>query len=497
MKRLLKKLPHIRRDSISDKRQSSQPKPNKTASSPTASTILCDADDAHNTDPTIMVSNGQPKIAQSDDAALDKRHSQLSKDAALHTLSEPTKRQSGLVSYDQPVETSSLHSDANIAKTKAIEPGLQLGPQDTSLSDDLSYLTLGGDSRDAVDPSRKRYSEDVADRNVLAPERGRLSERRGSVFHVPAQVDEFSEDVANRNIHSPPRSNSREASQASPPRKIKPDRVPLGHHVNADSGYLGQFESSGSSSDDRGAATATRTQESLQRSGQVLQGRPSTGAPKTEFKDLDFNDSEDIDYHTRYAPAVTHETVIPETRHIEEQVVTREIHNHDVHHRILPIKDVEVLPAKHFVRDPNTGALTEIPAPNPARAGGHPQWKLLTTDSDSGWQPAAPRAFTARTFGKDEGMEKEYVGQDGVPRTETTWIHPPTIQERGYQTGQTEALFMDELNDAKSKRKTNGLPGGRSDGVQERDGQICNGNRYGPIKEEKVRRHLVGSGVEH
>lgn len=265
-------------------------------------------------------------------------------------------------------------------------------------------------------------------------------------------------------------------------------KIPLGHQVDADSGYLGQFESSGSSSEDRADPTATRTPQNVQQIKQASQGKPLIGAPKTDFKDLDFNDSEDVDVYTRYAPAVTHETVIPEIRHVEEKVVTREIHNYDIFHRILPIKEIEVLPARHFVRDPTTGDLTEIPAPTPAREQGHQQWQLVATESDSGWQPAAPRTFTARTFGKDEGLFKESVGEDGIPRTETTWVHAPTIQDGAYKTGQTEALFMEKLNDSTSKGKTDGVSGGWSDGVHEREGQYRNGYCDGPEMEKLVQR---------
>ncbi|KAE9969612.1 hypothetical protein EG327_010557 [Venturia inaequalis] len=569
MKRLLQKLPHRHKDHSPDESQPSSPKQTKTASRPT-STVFYDADDTSSTEPTITAANGQSKTAQLEDRALDKRLShqsedgaynkrlsQQSRDAALHSpsrnshMSGTNKKESGLVSYDRAVDTSSLHSDINNPNTKPNTIGLHLDPQDTSLSDDLSYLTLGGDTREAVDPSRNRHGEDIADRNALANEKRRASEhtagrkvsgnttvrkgsenttgRKGSVFHVPAQVDEFSEDVADRNIDSPPQSStsntelypmesqqemnrgivtspfssdefhdprfeqdsassSRQDSEAPSPWKTKTHEAPLGHHVDADSSFLGQVGSSGSSPEARGVATTTGTHESFQQSSQPPQGKPLTVAPKNDFKDFDFNDSEDVDYHTRYAPAVTHETVIPVVRYVEEEVVTREIHNYDVYHRILPIKDVEILPTRHYLRDPITGVLTEIPAPPSAREGGHQQWKLVATDSDSGWQPAAPRIFTARTFGQDEGMFKEYVGEDGVPRTETTWIHPPSIQDGGYKTGQTEALFMDEFNDSKSKGKTSSVPGGWSDGVHEFDSKFSNGYGDSPELEREGRR---------
>lgn len=238
MRRLLKRLPHRRRDDTSEKRQSSQPDPIKAASSRT-STVFYDADDNDSTDPTInagddstdptfTIGNGRQKTAP--DGRNNKRHSQLSKDDTDNkrhsqqikedvnhnqnsSLGEPKKRESALVSYDQPVDASTVHrSDTDKSITQASDHGLRLGPQDTSLYDDLSYLTLGGDSRDAVDPSRKRYSEDVADRNSMVNEKGRLSEntagRRGSILRTPAQVDEFSEDIADRNLDSPSQSST-------------------------------------------------------------------------------------------------------------------------------------------------------------------------------------------------------------------------------------------------------------------------------------------------
>lgn len=234
MRRILKMLPHRRGDDTSEKRKSSQPEPIKAASLRTPTVFYdADADNNDSTEPMITASNGRPKTAQPKD---DKRQSQFRDDAKRHTwsqddskrysqptddahytrtstLNEPNERKSGLVSYDKPVDTAFIHrSDTNKSKTKASDHGLQLGPQGTSLYDDLSYLTLGGDTRDAVDPSRKQYSEDVADRNVMLNEKGRLTEntagRRASLIHVPTQIDEFSEDIADRNLDSPPRSST-------------------------------------------------------------------------------------------------------------------------------------------------------------------------------------------------------------------------------------------------------------------------------------------------
>ncbi|KAI1469513.1 uncharacterized protein F4812DRAFT_470432 [Daldinia caldariorum] len=66
-------------------------------------------------------------------------------------------------------------------------------------------------------------------------------------------------------------------------------------------------------------------------------------------KVVDLRDTVDTDQTITYAPAVTHETIRPHVHEIMEEQIYREIHNHDVYHRIQPVYDVEILPARHFV----------------------------------------------------------------------------------------------------------------------------------------------------
>ncbi|KAK3313238.1 hypothetical protein B0H66DRAFT_632321 [Apodospora peruviana] len=60
------------------------------------------------------------------------------------------------------------------------------------------------------------------------------------------------------------------------------------------------------------------------------------------------------------APAVTHEVVRPHVHEVVEEQVSREIHTHDVYHRIQPVKEVEVQAPRHFVPDAATGGLVEV-----------------------------------------------------------------------------------------------------------------------------------------
>lgn len=134
---------------------------------------------------------------------------------------------------------------------------------------------------------------------------------------------------------------------------------------------------------------------------------------------------------------MTHETVHQNVHHVREEVVTREIHTHDVYHRIQPIIDVEVLPARHFL-PVEGGGLVEISAEDvPGRRN---NWVIAETASKIPSDEAAPAKitrFSAREFPGTEGDAKRYITPQGLERTEETWVHPPELETGGMLTGQT------------------------------------------------------------
>jgi len=157
---------------------------------------------------------------------------------------------------------------------------------------------------------------------------------------------------------------------------------------------------------------------------------------------IDLKDSVDTSLHTKYAPAVTHETVQPVMREVREEHITREIHDHDVIHRILPVKEIEVLPTRHYIPSSN-GELNEVSAASiPGVTGSNQNWQVVEMLSKGAEAPLAPRAFTARSFEGSEGDYEENVEKDGIHRSKTTWVHPPTLQTGGMETGQTEPLHL-------------------------------------------------------
>ena len=132
-----------------------------------------------------------------------------------------------------------------------------------------------------------------------------------------------------------------------------------------------------------------------------------------------------------------HETVNKKILHVREEQINKEIHTHDVFHRILPIVDVEVLPTRHFL-PVEGGGLVEIgPDEVPGRAK---NWVVAETASKIASDQPAPEAvsrFTAREFPGTEGDFERIIAPDGHEQTKTTWVHPPTLETGAQETGQT------------------------------------------------------------
>ena len=151
-----------------------------------------------------------------------------------------------------------------------------------------------------------------------------------------------------------------------------------------------------------------------------------------------------------------HENVQQQVHHIREEVITREIHDHDVYHRVLPVVDVEVLPPRHFL-PVEGGGLVEISASEVPGRGKN--WVIAETASKiPSDQPAPPvqSRFTAREFRGTEGDARRYVTPEGVERTEQTWVHPPELETGGRDSGQTWPMPFGEAVPEKHHRHSSG-----------------------------------------
>lgn len=166
---------------------------------------------------------------------------------------------------------------------------------------------------------------------------------------------------------------------------------------------------------------------------------------------INLTNTEDTTVHTTSAPAVVHETVRVDTHEIVTERIEREIHTHDVYHRILPIVDIEVLPPRHFVQTP-AGGRYEISADN-VPGGAAQNLNLQRVIQEAVDREIArlyppqrgPRRFTALEFDPRDtvGDFRQGVGENGCHFSEQTWVHPPVIDMGGYETGQTVPFHFD------------------------------------------------------
>ena len=156
---------------------------------------------------------------------------------------------------------------------------------------------------------------------------------------------------------------------------------------------------------------------------------------------------------------MVHEKVHKTVHHVRDEVITREIHTHDVYHRIQPIVDVEVLPPRHFL-PVEGGGLVEISAQEVPGRGSN--WVIAETASKIPSDQAAPTGatkFTARDFPGREGDAVQYMSAEGYEKSERTWIHPPELEEGARITGQAWPMVIDEELPGKSEPGTSGTHG--------------------------------------
>ena len=157
--------------------------------------------------------------------------------------------------------------------------------------------------------------------------------------------------------------------------------------------------------------------------------------------------------------AVVHEEVHKAVHHVREELITREIHTHDVYHRIQPIVDVEVLPPRHFL-PVEGGGLVEVSAQEVPGRGSN--WVIAETASKIPSDQAAPPGrtqFTARNFPGREGDAVNYKSPEGYEVTEQTWVHHPELEEGARLTGQSWPMVISEEAPGKGDHGFSGAHG--------------------------------------
>ncbi|KAK3319610.1 hypothetical protein B0T19DRAFT_445414 [Cercophora scortea] len=152
----------------------------------------------------------------------------------------------------------------------------------------------------------------------------------------------------------------------------------------------------------------------------------SQGKPRDESENI--HRTVDSEQTTSIAAPITHETVNPHVHEIKEERITREIHTHDVYHRVQPVIDVEIKPTRHLVPD-GKGRLVEVAEKDlPDCTGTNQEWYIAKRIAHGDQSASRDPPELARA--KNEG-EKKFTTAEGIERTETTVVHPPTLEAQG------------------------------------------------------------------
>ncbi|TKA33641.1 hypothetical protein B0A50_00477 [Salinomyces thailandicus] len=389
--------------------------------------------------------------------------------APYETQPRPTRNGTGL----------EIPTQAQNARGQYQLPSVQ---RESDLSADLQHLTVSGaggvGSRDAYMPTRS--APNPPQRKAVPAQPNGMARSQGNAHplppsYVPAPLTVQKGTSAGSPMQSPVSpvgsSKSRSLSRKADHRDLRksPDMARSGNEAMAAS------RSNKRNSLDKPLPPAPSDDFEADLDGDRVMSRDY----KPDLTGLvDLTNTEDTTLHERWAPAVTHETIRQDVHHIREEVITREIHNHHVYHRILPIVDIEVLPARHFV--PVDGGYAEISEDEvPGQTGVNAQWVIAETLSKllpESKGPVIPQQFSAAKFQGPDWDDKEYVGKDGVKRTEQWWVHPPTIETGARDSGQSYPFYM-------------GFPDPKDNGLR---AKLPHGNVIGvsPLLAKQQREHM-------
>ncbi|KAF2496042.1 hypothetical protein BU16DRAFT_364968 [Lophium mytilinum] len=388
----------LRRKLKSDRRQSS------SASDSSFSTANTSPRPSTTVDSHQATSPRQPLPEPAPGRTTELNGSQIPQDGAFehtHQAQDSSIRRVSTSSFSSGNESPSRtrHRKDPTAGHGNIKPLPRL-PVEEGLASDLGHMSLGDDDRQMISPSSRGHSEDVAE-----PSRNHRSSIGG--------------------LSSSPTSQGLSRDSASLRRK------PVG------SG----FGSVGS-------------QAALD--GATEKGHLAAHAEPPSLEGVvDLTNTVDTDVHEHWAPAVTHETVLPQLHHIREEQIHREIHNHTYLHRIQPVLEFEVLPARHFVPNASGQKLVEVSEDQiPECTGENQRWFIAekrSTVTHNGRPPNGTQPLTGLEL--DGHDRKKYMTPEGFERTETTWVHRPVLEDTTKLQGPTFPVHFGECGEECATRK--------------------------------------------
>lgn len=423
--------------------------------------------------------------------SLDERHSRQSidshkPDAQRTARSRPvssmydsnstgnTSSAKPLVSDTAQSQPSQVGNDSIASNYKAYLPALS--PVEDSNNDD--YMSMGGDRRLITGESELRHEEDVADRNIDRYSQPLDSSKKA--YLPPTPVSKVpSQTTTPKNTSRDPTAalNSGAASVGTGKYSVGREIVTKGGLVDSIRPYeettayeKNQWKKaswpsrdareepqvawsrrkpqSSESDDDEFHSLSDETDRDRHKSmarplgvGIPLDGQ---GDIQKEIHGLldgvvDLTNTIDEDEDVKFAPAVTHEVVKPHEHEIVQHKIYREVHNYEYYHYLQPVYDLQVLPPRHWIPNPNGEGLIEISADElPSRTGDNRRWKIVREDLE--------HAATSQRVWRTEPEIIEHpttMTAEGFERKETTIIYPPTLQDLSGYEGLMQPVHFD------------------------------------------------------
>ncbi|KAF2217227.1 hypothetical protein CERZMDRAFT_81169 [Cercospora zeae-maydis SCOH1-5] len=181
---------------------------------------------------------------------------------------------------------------------------------------------------------------------------------------------------------------------------------------------------------------------------------------------LNLKDSEETHTAVIWQPAVTHEKHVVQPVEIVQRAVSRDVHNHHHVHRVLPVLDLEVLPARHFVPDGRGGYLE------------------ITEEEIPGGKPAGLEHLISEAVSRSSPTRRDESGSGGPAAM--TQMHRPWLHAHAVGTSTTQSKRSPEKHEASPKNR-NAMPS-----------RIATSDAQHTASPERVESHEIpGSRTRH
>jgi len=390
----------------------------------------------------------------------------------LSSVFDPRRSSAQLANGYAQSNSSNFANDAIANDYRAYMSGLSQADK-TSRAPSMS---LGGDRRLMTGESKGRHEEDVADRNIDRYRSSLDVSKRKPLPATPAPAAMNEQHPRNGSVGTASFSSkpSTHPSDGTAKYSLGGDTMTRGGlqdsirpHVEDGAHVMNRWKDSqwpsrspreesrvgwsrrkprGSESEED--APGTPPDELRQGGSLALRPKTTINRGSTDIEKeidqlldgvVDLRDTVDDDKDVTWAPAVTHEVVKPHEHELVQHKIFREIHNYEHHHYIQPVYDIEVLPPRHWISNPNGDGLIEISADEiPSRTGNNRRWKIVVEEPELPIQPPTPWHSKAKIIEHPTQITKE-----GFERKETTIIHPPTLADLTEYSGLVQPIHFD------------------------------------------------------